>query len=124
MSSEEFVSRRKHPRHNIGDCISVVDVASGQDLGRVANLSLEGLMLVNNQPLNADCIYQLKLIIDGSQIPGAGYDLREVIIGVDCLWASPAKSTSASAYWSGCQIIDISESDFEAIKQLIEAIAE
>jgi len=124
MSSEEFVSRRKHPRHNIGDYISVADAASGQNLGRVANLSLEGLMLVNSQPLNADCIYQLKLVIDGSQIPGAGFDLREIMIGVDCLWASPAKSTSASAYWSGCQIIDVSESDFEAIKLLINTIAE
>lgn len=124
MESQEFVSRRKHPRHNLRDSVHVIDRATGESVGTVANLSLEGLMLVNSAPLHADRIYQLCLTIDGNVIPDAGERDHEIHVGVDCLWSSPAQSASVSAYWSGCQIIDISEADFELVKKLLGAIAE
>ena len=119
MENDEFVSRRKHPRHNLRDVVSVVDKASGQSVGTVANLSLEGLMLVNSKPLNPDCIYQLRLNIDGAALGAA----QEIELGVDCLWSSPAASVPAAAYWSGCQIIDVSEKDFAVITKLIDSLA-
>ena len=122
MESEDFVSRRKHPRHNLRDAVRVVDIASGQSMGTVANLSLEGLMLVNSEPLHADRIYQLCLTIAENVIPDLDGKTHDVQLGVDCLWSSPAQSTTASAYWSGCQIIDISEADFELIKKLIQSV--
>jgi hypothetical protein len=123
MESEDFISRRKHPRHNLRDAVRVIDKASGQSVGTVANLSLEGLVLVNSSPLHADCIYQLCLTVDGSVMPDASGDSHDIQVGVDCLWTSPAESASASTYWSGCQIIDISEADFELVKKLLGAIA-
>ena len=123
MESEDFISRRKHPRHSLRDAVRVVDIASGQSMGTVANLSVEGLMLVNNEPLNADRIYQLCLTIAENVIEDSDGP-HDVQLGVDCLWSSPAQSTSASAYWSGCQIIDISEADFELIKKLIQSVVD
>lgn len=124
QESQDFVSRRKHPRHNLREAVRVVDKASGESVGTVANLSLEGLMLVNSSPLHADHIYQLCLTVNGGVIPGEDGRTHEIQMGVDCLWSSPAQSASASAYWSGCQIIDISEADFELIKKLLGAIAD
>lgn len=123
MESNEFVSRRKFPRHNLRDSVRVVDKLSGQPVGTVANLSLEGLMLVSNEPLRADHIYQLSLIVAENVISENDNSVHELNLGVDCLWSSPAQSTSASAYWSGCQIIDISETDFELIKKLISSVS-
>ena len=122
MGSEEFVSRRKYPRHTLRNTVTVIDQATGESVGFVANLSLEGLMLVNSRPLHADCLYQLRLQIAGDVIPG--HPGGEITMGVDCLWNSPAESVSAATYWSGCQIIDISDSDFACIQQLIAAVAE
>jgi hypothetical protein len=124
MESQDFTSRRKHERHSLRDSVRVIDKSTGQSVGTVANLSLEGLMLVSSAPLSADCIYQLSLTIAESVLPGLDGGTHEIPLGVDCLWSSPAKSASASAYWSGCQIIDISESDFELIKKLIDSLAE
>lgn len=124
QESQDFVSRRKHPRHSLRDSVRVIDKATGESLGTVANLSLEGLMLVNSSPLHADHIYQLCLTIDGDVIPHVDGRGHEIHVGVDCLWSSPAQSASASAYWSGCQIIDISEADFELVKKLLGAISE
>lgn len=122
MENSEFVSRRKHPRHVLRNAVSVVDQVSGESIGMVANLSLEGLMVVNNKPLHADCIYQVCLSIADGVIPG--YPGGEIRMGVDCLWNSPAENVEAATYWSGCQIIDIADSDFEMISQLIEFVAE
>ena len=124
QESQDFVSRRKHPRHNLRDSVRVIDNATGESVGTVANLSLEGLMLVNSSPLHADHIYQLCLTIDSGLMQDAEGRCHEIHVGVDCLWSSPAQSASASAYWSGCQIIDISEADFELVKKLLGAIAE
>jgi hypothetical protein len=123
MDSNEFVSRRKHPRHNLRDAVRVVDKTTGQSVGTVANLSLEGLMLVNNEPLHADHIYQLSLTIAGNVISESDNAIHQIDLGVDCLWSSPAQSAGVSAYWSGCQIIDISETDFELIKKLIHSVS-
>ncbi|HQQ75294.1 MAG TPA: PilZ domain-containing protein [Pseudomonadales bacterium] len=122
MDSGDFVSRRKYPRHTLRNSVLVVDQLSGESVGAVANLSLEGLMLVNNKPLRSDCIYQLKMVIAEDVIADAAGS--EISIGVDCLWSSPAESIQSSSYWSGCQIIDISDADFSLMKQLIAAVAE
>lgn len=122
MENSEFVSRRKYPRHVLRNAVSVVDQASGESIGMVANLSLEGLMLVNNKPLHADSIYQLRLSIADGVIPD--HPGGDISMGVDCLWNSPAENVEASTYWSGCQIIDIADSDFEMIRQLIASVAE
>lgn len=122
MENGDFLSRRKHPRHALRNAVSVVDQATGEPVGTIANLSLEGMMLVNNKPLHTDCIYQLCLNIPEGLIPGQpGGEIR---LGVDCLWNSPAESVAASTYWSGCQIIDISEDDFAMIRELIASVAE
>jgi hypothetical protein len=122
MDNENFTSRRKHPRHSLRDGARVIDMATGQSVGSIANLSLEGLMLVNSQPLDTDCIYQLSVTID-DDIVYAGKSC-DITIGVDCLWSSPAVSKDVSTYWSGCQIIDISDEDLALLKQLIEELAE
>ncbi|MEZ5436013.1 MAG: PilZ domain-containing protein [Pseudomonadales bacterium] len=119
----DSANRRKHPRHNLRDVVRVVDKATGQSIGSVANLSLEGLMLVNNAPLHVDCIYQLSVCVDGSVLGEADNKTVELHLGVDCLWNSPASSVTAAAYWSGCQIIDVADEDLVVIQHLIDALA-
>lgn len=121
MESTEFASRRKHPRHALRDTVIVLDQSTGEPVGTVANLSLEGLMLVNNKPLHADSLYQLCLQVPEGLMPGQ--PAWEIRMGVDCLWNSPAENVTAATYWSGCQIIDISDTDFARIQQLIDAVA-
>ncbi len=122
-SDNDFSNRRKHPRHNLHDVVRVIDKATGQSVGTVANLSLEGLMVVNSVPLHLDCIYQLSICVDGGVLGDAAGETRELDLGVDCLWNSPAASVTAAAYWSGCQIIDVADEDLAVIQQLIDTLA-
>jgi hypothetical protein len=122
MDNDEFINRRKHPRHTLSDTVHVVNRATGEAVGAVANLSLEGLMLVNSKPLAVDCIYQLDVTIDGDALGDAKSGARTIQLGVDCLWNSPAADVSAASYWSGCQIIDVSDEDFLLIRRVIDVL--
>ncbi len=120
----KHLNRRKHPRHALHDAVRVIDRVTGQSVGTLANLSIDGLMLVNSDPLNADCLYQLKVSVNGSVIGDDANKTYELHVGVDCLWNSPAASVTAAAYWSGCQIIDVSDEDLAVIQRVVDVLAE
>ena len=120
MEQSDFVSRRKHQRHTLRDDVKVVDQMTGQVLGTIANLSEEGIMLVHNAPLSTENIYQIRLEIDQGVL---GDDPVAIEMGIDCLWVSPAGNT-ASTYWSGCQIIDMSDDAYSRIMDVIQKLAE
>jgi hypothetical protein len=121
MESQDFTSRRKHYRHSLRNSVSVTSLSSDESVGILVNLSMEGLMLVHNRPLPADCIHQLRLVIAEGVIDGG--PSCEIQMGVDCLWTSPAEGM-ASMYWSGCQIIDVSDKDYDLIQKLIQAVGD
>lgn len=122
MDNNDFASRRKHARHTLGSTVDVIDRTTGESVGSIANLSLEGLMLVNSQPLTTDSLYQLKLLVEEGVIPAR--PASEICVGVDCLWTSPGMPSHESIFWSGCQIIDIADEDFELIRLLLDSAVE
>ncbi|HNE25853.1 MAG TPA: PilZ domain-containing protein [Pseudomonadales bacterium] len=122
-TNNDYANRRKYPRHNLQDVVRVIDKATGQSVGTVANLSLDGLMVVDNVPLNLDCIYQLSVCVDEGVLGGVAGKIRELHLGVDCLWNSPSASVTSAAYWSGCQIIDVSDEDMVVIQHLVDVLA-
>lgn len=121
METPNFESRRKHPRHTLRDSVTVIDRGSGGSLGVVVNLSQEGIMLVNSKPLHSDCLYQIRLHICDGILRGVGECYIDA--GIDCLWTNPAEG-KASMYWSGCQIIDISDEAFDLLQRVINAVSQ
>lgn len=119
MEHSSHSSRRKHKRHILRDIVQVVDQHTGEPLGTVANLSEEGIMLVNRVALAAEHIYQVRLQIT----PGILDNAEPVFIdiGIDCLWVSPANEQAAT-YWSGCQIIDMSDAAADQIVRIIQKL--
>lgn len=107
--------RRNHERHRIEEAITAVDRMTGQVLGMVANLSLEGLMVAGPRPLASDSIFQLTLTFDK---PVAGANALN--LGVDCMWNS-ANERDPDLYWSGCQIIDLADKDITLLEAIIHA---
>ncbi len=121
MENDALASRRKHYRHSLRNSVSVAEQGSESPLGLVVNLSQEGIMLVNHKPLQPDCLYQIRLNINAGVIDNGPE--CQIDMGIDCLWSSPAEG-KASMYWSGCQIIDIADDDFELMQKLIKAVGD
>ncbi len=104
-------NNRAHPRIRIDTQITVTDTNSGQIIGTLGNISPGGFMLISEESLPLNRLYQFNI-----SFPQPDGSSRSVRIGADSLWSQqlPDKTT----FWFGFQIIDVSEED----AQLIEAL--
>lgn len=108
---------RREKRHVPTQTIMVYNTMTGQELGSLANITSDGLMLVSKADIETNRIYQISL-----QLPFAIEDSNSIDIVIDCLWSNT--SESADLYWAGCAIIDADEAANSAIETLIESYSE
>jgi hypothetical protein len=108
MSSEQ----RKTIRKIANEVLEVSDQVTGTLLGKVVNISAEGLMLLSNDPIAAGSVYQLDLklprLINGHSV---------ICFGAEAVWSSQA--AQPGSHWTGFRIIDASEEDVLSIDELI-----
>ena len=108
--------RRSAPRKPISAPIEVVDSMSGENIGRVGNLSRTGMMLICHRPLRDDALYQLKFRLPGRR--GAPTDIET---GVHTMWTELAATNGYQ--WSGLRIISISGSAAASLDHWLEQSA-
>jgi len=102
------VFTRKRPNESIAIC----DINTEHTLGYLANISMGGLMLVGQISTAPGTLFQLQMPLS-TPIDG----VKNIEFGVESLWCQRAKETCN--YWTGFQIIDISDSTSKTIKALI-----
>ena len=102
------ISVRKRPNESI----AIFDVNTGHALGHLANISMGGLMLVGPVASAPGSLFQLQMPLP---MPIHGSDTIE--FGAESLWCLRAKETCS--YWTGLQIIDISDLASDTIAALI-----
>ena len=107
--------KRKSARKPVAQVIMVTNSFSGESIGRVGNLSNEGVMLLAPKELPEEHYYQI-----GFSLGPANNNKIEV--GIQSLWCDQAKS--ANSYWVGCKIIDISPEDAELLHKWVELASE
>ena len=100
---------RKSERIDVTEMVRVIDKPSGQEIGRLVNISEDGIMIMGSQPIAENSIMQLSLVYD---------DAPEMSIGVESLWSQSSGETS---HWTGFYIIDISEEDQQRIRDMANA---
>jgi len=118
MSDQYEDNRRGKRRRTLTGTVEIVNRMDSQILGRLVNVTTEGLMLVNATPLTTDMLYQVEL-----KLPEKINELDYIELGMDCLWTSPT-TPDADMYWSGCHIIDISDDMFAVLETLIEKLGD
>ena len=79
---------------------NILDAHSGEVLGQLANLSVDGLMAVSSLRINCGTVYQVRVPL------AVGGQLVEIQVGIEALWCEDANESGS--YWTGFQIIDIS----------------
>lgn len=85
---------------------------TGELVGELVNITVEGLMLISDHEMDTNSIFQFRL-----EIPDGVAAANSLEIGVDCLWSRAAENFSR--HWSGYQIIDASPEALETISTLI-----
>ena len=82
-------------------------------MGQLVNITSKGLMLTAAQPIDANLVYQLELVLTA---PRDATD--RVNFGAESLWCR--QTGDNSCYWTGFQIIDISVETVDFINDLTE----
>jgi hypothetical protein len=102
--NEQRRSKRKPP----GELVQVTNAMSGEVIGRIGNLSIDGLMLISNVPVVENGLYQFAFRLPDRQ--GREVHLE---VGVHEQWSEPA--SVPGQYWSGFRIVDLAPADFEVL---------
>ena len=113
INETQFRDMRKQVRIDVSGAVRVMDRQENRDIGKLANISEDGLMLLMTQPVTESTILQLSLEfvnMDGDKTP--------LHIGVESLWCN--KGSDENQFWAGFYIIDISEQDLERIRNMLD----
>lgn len=92
--------QRRKRRVTIPDHPQILDAHSGEVLGELVNLSVDGLMAVSPVSIVCGTLCQMRipLICNGENV--------EIKVGAESLWSEDANDSGS--HWTGFQIIDIS----------------
>ena len=99
---------RRNKRRKADESMPVVDTMTGQSIGRIGDLSVDGMMLIAEHRMRDNALYQFSL-----HLPDALGRPVQIEVGVHEQWTAP--SALPGQYWSGFRIIDISAQDLDAI---------
>jgi hypothetical protein len=108
MSAEQRRSKRKF----VDGVVHVTNAMTGVVIGRVGNLSIDGMMVIANSPVREDALFQLVFHLpdtDGRPVP--------MEVGVHEQWTEPA--SAPGQYWAGFRIIDIAPRELEVLKAFV-----
>ena len=104
--------RRKLRRRSLLYDFEVIERSSGESVGRIINISLEGLMLISTSRHVSDTVLDLRI------------KLPELIFGKDvidckakCMWCIKNKNTDF--YEAGFHLFELPDEDIRAIVGLI-----
>ena len=91
----------------------IVNEETGEQLGNLVDITVDGLRMVGSAPVNPDAIYYLKLVLP-TEIEG----VREVTLSAISRWCN--QDTNPEFYNAGFEFRNVSMKNIKVIRQLIE----
>ncbi|MCW9058404.1 MAG: PilZ domain-containing protein [Gammaproteobacteria bacterium] len=108
--------KRKLERCPVTEVLEVFDVHSERQLGRLVDITQEGMMITSQNPIMVNRIFQLLI-----PLPAPLEGCNEIRLGVESLWSR--ESHDGACYWTGFHVICISDQDRACIERLFKAEA-
>lgn len=105
--------QRRATRKSALDPIEVSDALTGENMGRIGNLSRNGMMLIGRRMLTADALYQVRF-----HLPDRDGRMRLLEAGVHEQWSEPA--AVPGQHWAGLRIIALSDADGEVLNEWLD----
>jgi PilZ domain len=109
-----MLDRRKFRRRYLAFYSRVFDVKSHQLLGRLVDLTPQGLMLLSEIPLPTATAFRLKI-----ELSEAFTDKTAVVFGASSIWCQP--DIDPHFYNTGFHLTDIDPEDVTIIESIVRA---
>ena len=111
-----MAERRNKTRRSAAGYYVVFDVQKDQPLGKVVNLSEDGMMLTSSDPVEIDRLYNCRMAL-----PDQLLDRRLIIFEARSIWSR--RNDLANVYQTGYQFQEVSPKDMEVLRLLIQSWA-
>lgn len=108
-----MIEKRRLPRKRPSVPLQVTDAMTGKVVGRLGNLSLEGMMLLADVAIVDDALYQFAF-----QLPDVHGRLHPLEVGVHELWSEPG--SVRDRYWAGFRFIDLGDEDERVLRDWLQ----
>ncbi len=106
------VEQRRKTRISLPEPPVVYDAHSGETIGQIVNLSVDGMMLAGPVSIAPGTLHQLCIQVEQEDIHA------QLLVGVESLWCQDVNNSGTC--WTGFQIIDISTEHQEMLNTLID----
>ena len=104
--------RRKLKRQHIMFYSRVFDRKTGMFLGYLGDMTVEGMMLINDKPMNAGERFLLRI-----DLPEDMYAQSVLNFEAESIWCQP--DVDPNFYNTGFQLLGISQDDAKLIEQIV-----
>lgn len=101
--------QRSSQRKRVETTIQVSNAITGQWVGHIGNLSVEGMLLISDRQLPDNALFQFIFQLPD---PDSGRS-HKLEVGVHEQWSEAANVPGQ--FWTGFRIIDISPQDYEIL---------
>lgn len=108
-----MTNNRANSRTPIDAKIDAIDLDNRETIGGLVNISAGGLMLVSESSIELNKLYRFEI-----QLPTTDTEQTTIELGADSLWTN--QSDNGEYFWTGFQIIDISDANQEIIQQFTD----
>jgi hypothetical protein len=108
------VEHRRSARKRAHQAIQVNNSITGQQIGHVGNLSIDGMLLITNRQLPDDALFQFSF-----HLPSPTGQMHQLEIGVHEQWSEGANVPGL--FWTGFRFIDIGPEDTQVLNAWIES---
>lgn len=105
---------RKHTRKRIGAVLRLFDRTTGRNLGRLANISMEGLKLASREEVSVGSRHLISMVL-----PETLAGSNTLSFDAQVMWCRAAEDTPGE-FRAGFRIIRIGENDQRILVQLLE----
>ena len=103
---------RKHRRSHTNAFLGVYDRSTEELLGRLVDMTTEGLRLLSQDSMESDAIYQFRM-----DLPIAINGNREIVFDAKSTWAE--KDEVSYEYSTGFCMVNLSRKEYDKIEILI-----
>ncbi|MFH1134503.1 MAG: PilZ domain-containing protein [Pseudomonadota bacterium] len=107
------MDKRKLERKNLVYYLKVVDRSTGALVGKLADVSTEGIMLIHPSPLPVGTFYALRI-----DIPAHLEVKGPIDFDAECRWSKP--DVNPDFFAAGLQFRNILPRDIETLEKLME----
>ncbi len=107
-----MVEKKRLKRRNLLYYLKVFDRDSNKQVGRMVDITIEGMMLISEKPFVAGYVFQCKM-----ELPDEIGKGSEIFFNAKCAWCK--KSDNPDIYDNGFQLLNVSQDDIEVIESLI-----